>query len=170
MCFAEKIALVTGAASGIGKAVVTELAQRKACVFAADIDTERVRTLAAQLDNTTPLTLDVTDEADWQAAFQAIDHLDIFISAAGISHAKATVEMSLEEWRRVMAVNLDGAFLGIRSTLRTMIPRRRAALYSSLLLPASRRLPELAPTAPVKQAFACWPKRLRWSARSMGFE
>ncbi len=128
MCFAEQIALVTGAASGIGKAVVTELAQRKASVFAADIDTEGVRTLAAQLSNTTALTLDVTDEADWQVAFQAIDHLDIFISAAGISHAKATADMSLEEWRRVMAVNLDGAFLGIRSALRRMIPKKKGSI------------------------------------------
>jgi len=63
MCFAQKIALVTGAASGIGKAVVTELVQRKASVFAADIDSERVRALATQLSNTTALTLDVTEES-----------------------------------------------------------------------------------------------------------
>jgi len=111
MYLTGKIALVTGAASGIGKAVVTELVQRKASVIAADIDTGRVRALAAQLSNTTALTLDVTDESAWQSAFQSIDHLDIFISAAGISRAKPTADMSLDDWRRVMAVNLDGAFL-----------------------------------------------------------
>jgi hypothetical protein len=56
VCLANKIALVTGAASGIGKAVVTELVQRKAFVFAADIDGDRVRDLASQLNNTTALT------------------------------------------------------------------------------------------------------------------
>jgi NAD(P)-dependent dehydrogenase (short-subunit alcohol dehydrogenase family) len=128
MCFAQKTALVTGAASGIGRAVVTALVQRKASVFAADIDTDGVRTLATHLNNTTALTLDVTDETFWRSAFQSIDHLDIFISAAGISHAKPTSEMSLEEWRRVMAVNLDGAFLGIRSALGAMIPKKNGSI------------------------------------------
>jgi 3(or 17)beta-hydroxysteroid dehydrogenase len=128
MCVAGKIALVTGAASGIGRAVVTELVQRNASVIAADIDGERVRALAEQLSNATAITLDVTEESAWQSAFQSIDHLDIFISAAGISHAKSTVDMSLEDWRRVMAVNLDGAFLGVRSALRTMIPQKSGSI------------------------------------------
>jgi NAD(P)-dependent dehydrogenase (short-subunit alcohol dehydrogenase family) len=128
VCLANKIALVTGAASGIGKAVVTELVQRKAFVFAADIDGDRVRDLASQLNNTTALTLDVTEESAWQSAFQSIRHLDIFISAAGVSHAKPTTDMSLEEWRRVMAVNLDGAFLGVRSALRAMIPKKNGSM------------------------------------------
>ncbi len=128
MCFSEKIALVTGAASGIGRAIVKELVQRKAYVFAADIDSERIRDLATQLSNTTALTLDVTQESSWESAFQLIDHLDIFISAAGISQATPTVDLSLDDWRRVMAVNLDGAFLGVRSALRTMIPRKKGSI------------------------------------------
>lgn len=128
MCFADKIALVTGAASGIGRAVVAELAQRRAFVFAADIDVQGVHALATQLGNTTPLTLDVTEEGAWQSAFQSIDRLDIFISAAGISHAQPTAEMTLSEWRRVMAVNLDGAFLGVRNALRIMIPRKNGTI------------------------------------------
>ena len=128
MCVAGKIAFVTGAASGIGRAVVTELVQRKAFVLAADIDGEGVRALATQLSNTTALTLDVTEESAWRSAFQSIEHLDIFISAAGISHAKPTADMSLEDWRRVMAVNLDGAFLGVRSALRTMIPKSSGSI------------------------------------------
>ncbi len=79
MCLAEKIAFVTGAAAGIGRAVVTELVQRKAFVLAADIDREAVRTLVTQLSNTTALVLDVTEESAWLSAFRTIDHLDIFI-------------------------------------------------------------------------------------------
>jgi len=128
MLFAGKKALVTGAASGIGRAVATALVERDAHIFAADIDTEGVCALAAQARNTSPLTLDVTQERAWEAAFQAIDHLDIFVSAAGISYAKPTVEMNLDEWRRVMAVNLDGAFLGIRSALQFMIPQKSGSI------------------------------------------
>ncbi len=128
MCFAGKIALVTGAASGIGRAVVTKLVQRKASVIAADIDGDGVRALAAQLSNTTAVTLDVTKESAWQSAFQSIDQLDVFISAAGISFAKPTADMSLDDWRRVIAVNLDGAFLGVRTALRTMIPRKNGSI------------------------------------------
>jgi NAD(P)-dependent dehydrogenase (short-subunit alcohol dehydrogenase family) len=128
MCLTGKIALVAGAASGIGRAVVTELVQRKASVFAADIDTEGVCALATQLGNTTAVTLDVTQESAWQTAFRSIDHLDIFILAAGISHAKPIIDMSFDDWRGVMAVNLDGAFLGVRSALRRMIPKKRGSI------------------------------------------
>jgi NADP-dependent 3-hydroxy acid dehydrogenase YdfG len=160
MCFAEKIALVTGAASGIGKAVVTELVKRKASVLAADIDSERVRALATQLSNTTALTLDVTDETAWQSAFQSIDHLDIFISAAGISHAKPTTDMSLEEWRRIMVVNLDGAFLGIRSALGAMIPKENGSIVLIASASGIKASAGASAYCASKQAFACWPKRL----------
>jgi NAD(P)-dependent dehydrogenase (short-subunit alcohol dehydrogenase family) len=113
MCLAQKIALVTGAASGIGRAVVIELVRRKAFVIAADVDGDGVRDLAKRLSNTTALTLDVTQERAWQSTFKSIDHLDIFISAAGISQVRPTADMSWDDWRRVMAVNLDGAFLGV---------------------------------------------------------
>jgi 2-keto-3-deoxy-L-fuconate dehydrogenase len=128
MSFAGKIALVTGAASGIGRAVATELVHRGAEVLAADIDVVSLRGLVAELGNTTPLTLDVTDENAWQSAFQSIERLDVFVAAAGISHAAPTADMTLDEWRRVMAVNLDGAFLGVRSALRSMLPHKRGSI------------------------------------------
>ena len=122
MSFAGKSALVTGAASGIGRAVAEELSRRGARVLAADVNVDDLRKLAGQSDNITALALDVADENAWQSAFGSIDRLDIFVSAAGISHAAPTAEMTLEEWRGVMSVNLDGAFLGVRSALRNMIP------------------------------------------------
>lgn len=127
MSFANKTAFVTGAASGIGRAVVEELARRDAKVFAADVDVENLNKLALQ-PRITPIALDVTDENAWAAAFQSIDGLDIFVSAAGISHATPTADMTMNEWRHVMAVNLDGAFLGVRSALRKMIPRQGGSI------------------------------------------
>lgn len=103
--------------------MVEELLRRDAKVFAADVDVENLRKVPLQPGRITPVALDVTDENAWAAAFEAIDGLDIFVSAAGISHAAPTAEMSLDEWRRVMAINLDGAFLGVRAALRKMIPQ-----------------------------------------------
>jgi len=128
MSFADKTALVTGAASGIGKAIAEEFARRGAQVLAADLNVEGLRKLAQQSENVRVVALDVTDENAWQSAFESIDRLDIFISAAGISHAVSTTEMTLEEWRRVLAVNLDGAFLGVRSALRKMIPQKHGSI------------------------------------------
>ena len=124
MSFAGKTALVTGAASGIGRAIAEELSRRDARVLAADVNLAELRTLSEQSANTSALALDVTDERAWHSAFQSIDQLDIFISAAGISHAAPTADMSLADWRRVLAVNLDGAFLGVRSALGKMIPHK----------------------------------------------
>ena len=112
MRLAGKTAFVAGAASGIGKAVAAAFVQQGASVIAADIDLVGVRAAAKQLGNTTAVALDVADPKAWESAFHKVDRLDIFVLAAGISHTKPLTEMTLDEWRRVMAVNLDGAFLG----------------------------------------------------------
>lgn len=68
--------------------------------------------------------LDVTRESDWEAAVEAITRswgkFDALVANAGISFARPVAEMTLEEWRRVMAVNLDGVFLGARHAVRAM--------------------------------------------------
>ncbi len=163
MSLLGKVALVTGAASGIGRAVVAELVERNATVFAADIDGVGVQALATQLNNITAVTLDVTDESAWQSAFQSIDQLDIFISAAGISHATSTADMSLEDWRRVMAVNLDGAFLGVRGALRKMVPQKRG----SIVLIASASGIKAAPGA---SAYCASKAGLRMLAKAVALE
>jgi len=68
--------------------------------------------------------LDVTSERDWRAAIDSVrktwDHLNVLVANAGIALAKPIAEMSLGEWRRVMAVNLDGVFLGTKHAARAM--------------------------------------------------
>ena len=108
------IALVTGAASGIGAATADLLTERGAIVFRTD------RSLAGDA------RLDVTVEGDWERVVASIaaghGRLDILVHAAGISAGAPLAETSLAEWRRVLAVNLDGAFLATRTGIRAMAP------------------------------------------------
>lgn len=112
--FAGKVALVTGAASGIGAATADLLEARGARVWRAD--------LAA-----TELKLDVVDQADWAAALSTIASsgpLDILVNAAGISrsgdgdHGVAAAEM--DSWRRIFAVNVEGTMLGCQAAIGAM--------------------------------------------------
>ena len=115
-----KVALVTGAASGIGFAVAQALREQGAVVTTTDI-------LNAGVDT----KLDVTSEADWDRVMGALPQLDLLILSAGISQASSLVSTSLEDWRRIMAVNLDGAFLGVRAALRKMQPGSAIVLIGS---------------------------------------
>jgi meso-butanediol dehydrogenase/(S,S)-butanediol dehydrogenase/diacetyl reductase len=116
MRLAGKVALVTGAASGIGLAVTRLFREEGATVIAAD------------LDEAAGVRLDVTSESDWEALFQTIDRLDILAASAGISEARPIAEMRLADWRRVMAVNLDGAFLGLRYAIPVMSKRSQGSI------------------------------------------
>lgn len=114
-----KVALVTGAASGIGQAVAQTLREHGASVTGVDI--------VAGVDQ----QLDITSELDWDRAMAALPQLDLLILSAGISQGSPLVSTALEDWRRVMAVNLDGAFLGVRAALRKMQPGSAIVLIGS---------------------------------------
>ncbi len=125
---AGKIAMVTGAASGIGRAAALLFAREGARVAVADIDLAFAQTAADEITNegseAVAFQLDVTEESQWQSAVRDVlnrwGRLDILINNAGISFAKPVEEMTLEEWRRVMAVNLDGVFLGTKHAAKAM--------------------------------------------------
>jgi NAD(P)-dependent dehydrogenase (short-subunit alcohol dehydrogenase family) len=119
---AEKTALITGAASGIGKATAILMAGEGARVAIADIDESGARLLAEQLRSegatTAAYGLDVTAEDNWQQVISELldqwGRLEILVNNAGISFAKPLLEITIEEWRKVMAINLDGVFLGTK--------------------------------------------------------
>ncbi|MGD9811610.1 MAG: SDR family oxidoreductase, partial [Sphingobium sp.] len=111
-----KTALVTGAAQGIGAGIVKAMCAEGASVFAADLNFDGVSKVAAGC-GAKPLKLDVIQEADWERAASQLANsgLSILVNNAGIELVKPMTEHSLDDWRNLMAVNVDGLFLGCRT-------------------------------------------------------
>jgi 3(or 17)beta-hydroxysteroid dehydrogenase len=118
---AGKVALVTGAASGIGKACAERLAGEGAHVVVTDLDAAGAEAVARALPGARSLRLDVTSEADWKAALAAVEaahgRLDVLVNNAGVGSLGSVEELPPDEWRRVMAVNVDSVYLGCRTLL-----------------------------------------------------
>jgi NAD(P)-dependent dehydrogenase (short-subunit alcohol dehydrogenase family) len=123
-----KVALVTGAASGIGRTTAKCLAEAGAMVALADLNEAEASRVAdaicARDGKALAIRLDVTSEIDWQAAMNRIlaewGRLDICVNYAGIAFARPIMDMSLADWRRIMATNIDSVFLGTRQAMRAM--------------------------------------------------
>lgn len=132
-----RTALVTGAASGIGRATALVLGGAGARVCVTDLDQAGAEAVAGEVaarveegprklaaGPSFPLRLDVTEEDDWKAAVDAVldrwDRVDVLVANAGVSAASPITETTLDQWRRVARVNLDGVFLGIRHAARAM--------------------------------------------------
>lgn len=125
------VAVVTGAARGIGEAIATLLANEGAQVLVTDRNlagAERVATqIVAEGGRALAWHLDVTDEGDWSALEEYIQReygrLDVLVNNAGVEFTGPVSELSLEDWRTVQAVNVDGVFLGCK----LLLPQLRAS-------------------------------------------
>jgi 3(or 17)beta-hydroxysteroid dehydrogenase len=127
---AAKTALVTGAAGGIGAAIAHRFAEAGAAVMLADLNGDAAEATAARLRAdglaVTATALDVRSEDDWQAVTDALlarhGALDVLVNNAGIAlpPAPSFAQSSYDDWKRIMAVNLDGVFLGMRAAVRAM--------------------------------------------------
>jgi 3-hydroxybutyrate dehydrogenase len=124
----DKVALVTGAASGIGQEIARIFAGAGASVVIADLNFAAARAAAEELDHSgervIALAMDVTDEADVEsgmaAAVSAFGRMDVLVSNAGIQVVAPLDELAFEDWKRLLAIHLDGAFLTTRAALRQM--------------------------------------------------
>lgn len=125
-----KVAVITGAAAGIGQAYATRLAADGATIVAADRQSadETVNLVKAAGGNAVAVSCDVSEPADVAALAQAVDsqfgRCDILVNNAGIYPIQTFDEMTFEDWRRIMSVNLDGQFLTIKAFAPGMRRRR----------------------------------------------
>jgi 3-hydroxybutyrate dehydrogenase len=123
----EKVALVTGAASGIGKEIARTFAQEGAKVVIADLNEKGASTTAAELggaERAIGVAMDVTSEAQVEAgmskAINAFGRLDILVSNAGVQIVAPLDQFEFAKWKTLLAIHLDGAFLTTRAALRQM--------------------------------------------------
>jgi NAD(P)-dependent dehydrogenase (short-subunit alcohol dehydrogenase family) len=135
---AGKVAVITGAASGLGAESARRLAREGASLVLTDVASEAGEALAEAIAGTgTPavfITHDVTDEGQWAAvAKSALDRfgrIDILLNSAGVGESEPLLESTLEQWRRVMAINADGTFLGLRAVAPAMIEAGRGSIIN----------------------------------------
>lgn len=120
----KKIAVVTGAGSGIGRAIATELAARDHYVVVTDLDLAAAEATAKEL-GAAALRLDVTDGAQAKSVAQRVaqEHgaIDVWVSNAGISKMQSFLDVTPEDLRRTLAVNLEGIFLCGQAAAAAMI-------------------------------------------------
>jgi NAD(P)-dependent dehydrogenase (short-subunit alcohol dehydrogenase family) len=120
--------MVTGGGSGIGRATAALLAKEGGIAIVADFDLPAAEATSKEIikggGNALPMRLDVSNEADWQNAIETAlatyGRLDVLVNNAGVSFAKPADAMTLAEWRTVMAVNIDGVFLGTKWAISAM--------------------------------------------------
>jgi len=153
--FSGKVAIVTGAASGIGRATVELLHARGASVIAEDRNPQVNELRCPRIE---PLVGDVTQEDAARRAVtlatESFGRLDILVNNAGIIINKRVLDMSLEEWEGVFAVNATGAFLHAREAMRAMVPAGRGAIVNVGSYACFQAFPTIAAYAASKGALA----------------
>ena len=119
-----KVAFISGGASGIGLATARRFAEEGAAVMLGDIDRAAGERACAEVENAAFEPLDVTSDEDWRRATDAAvarhGSIHILVNSAGIAPTGSIEDVTLEDWRRTLAVNLDGTFLGCRHAVRLM--------------------------------------------------
>ena len=139
----DKVAIITGAGSGIGRAASLALASEGALVVATDIREDGAELVAVEIRTAGGRALamrhDTAEEADWNAVVEAtlreFGQLDVLVNNAGVGTTKSLLETSLADWHAVMRVNLDGVFLGTRIGVEAMrsLPSRLRRFPGSII-------------------------------------
>lgn len=132
----DKVAVITGAASGIGREIARTFSSAGAKIAVADIDSEGAELAAAEINRSggqaIAVPMDVTDEAQVEAAFNGIvdtfARIDVLVSNAGVQIVAPLEQIAFSDWKRLLAVHLDGAFLTTRAALSHMYRQRSGSV------------------------------------------
>jgi NAD(P)-dependent dehydrogenase (short-subunit alcohol dehydrogenase family) len=174
---AGKVALVTGGASGIGAAVAELLAREGASVAVTDIDELKGPEIVAGIKKVGGeaifLQQDVTSEARWIEVVAEVEkrhgRLDILVSNAGIGIAvPSIVDMTLEDWRRQNAINLDGVFLSVKHCLPEMRKTGGGSIIMMSSLAGLRGAPGLSGYSATKGGVRLFAKSIAMECASAG--
>lgn len=137
--FTNKVALVTGSARGIGRAICESLAEKGSHIAVLDMDKEAVGKTANEIADTYKvktigITANVTKKEDMNLAaekvFQEFGRLDIWVNNAGVLRDDLLIRMKEEAWDLVLDVNLKGVFLGIQAASKYMIKARQGKIIN----------------------------------------
>jgi 3-hydroxybutyrate dehydrogenase len=141
-----KSALITGAASGIGAEIARVFAAAGAKVCIADVNEESAKRKANELEDAIGVRMDVTSEEEVERGVaqmvRELGGVDILVSNAGVQHIDNIADVSFENWRKVIAIHLDGGFLTTRACMRQMIEQKRGG---SIILMGSVHSKEASP-------------------------
>ena len=164
-----KVALVTGAASGIGKAIALLLNARGAKVVAEDLN-PAVEALARP--GLVPLVADITQDGAAESAValavEKYGRLDILVNCAGIIINKLVVDMTREDWERIQAVNATAAFLHCREAVKAMMPNKSGAIVNIASYASYFAFPTIAAYTASKGALAQLTRTLALEAIEHG--
>jgi 3(or 17)beta-hydroxysteroid dehydrogenase len=133
-----KSAIVTGGALGIGRACALKFAAEGAVVAVTDVDGENGSLVVEEIRRSGGDAIfirhDVADEGAWEDVMTTVieryKKLDVLVNNAGVALAKDVEHTTLEEWRRLMSINLDGVFLGMKHAVKNMKGARRGSIIN----------------------------------------
>lgn len=136
--FVDQVVVVTGAASGIGRATAQAFARSLSRLALVDRDAPRLAAVAAELTRggaeVLPLPASVADPGAVEDAFAAVDArlgpVDVLVASAGIAMNRPTLELTAADWQRTLDVNLTGVFLCCQAAGRRMVPRGRGSIVN----------------------------------------
>lgn len=173
----DRVAIVTGAASGIGRACAVKLAAAGAKLYATDIDMEGLAETAALVEGQggtcSTGSQDVTDEARWDdviAEASALGPVSILVNNAGAALGGPIETYSLADWRTQMAVNTDSVFLGTRAAFRAMKAVDDAAIINISSVAGLRGAPGASAYCASKGAVRLFTKSAALEAAQLGYK